>query len=354
MAALDLISHFDIRARLGLAEELKKPESFFVKNFFNRVKTFVSKKVDLDIMKRTRRMSAFVREDQEGNYLRAEGYSTKTVEAPYLKPKMLVTASDVQKRLPSMEIYDDGADLAATIADLVAEYVDVLDSEVIVRNEEWMARQALIDGKIIAVNEDKVEIASVDFKRTASLQAALTGTDKWSDASSDKLQTLRDRRRLVSKESGFSPRLALLGTKAADLFLADEKIQKILSQDWSKRGNLDFDMRDDNAVWLGTADGFDFWMFEEFIINPVSGDEELIMPEEKVLLGSTSAPATRVYGGISANDDNGLIVRATERFVDMYPSEKRDVGGTVVQVHSAPLMVTNHPDAYAAFDVIDP
>ena len=120
------------------------------------------------------------------------------------------------------------------------------------------------------------------------------------------------------------------------------------------RGNLDFDLRDDNAVWLGTADGFDFWQFKEFIINPKTDVEEFMMPDNFVLLGSQQAMATRVYGGISANDDNGLIIRATERFVDMYPSEKRDVGGTVVQVHSAPLMVTNHPNAYAAFDVINP
>jgi len=247
MAEFNLIDHFDRRARLGIAEELKKPDTFMVNTFMNRTKEFAVEDVDLDIRTKSRKMSAYVFRHEEGNLVQATGYSTRTFKTPALKPKIVITPEDVNKRLPAGELYDDTTDLSSTIAELVAEQIEDLDSEEIVRNEEWQVKQAVVDGKIEIRNADKKVIQTIDFKREASLQAALTGTNKWDDADVDILKTVREKRRLIKKFSGFTAQMGLLGNEAADLFLADDGVRDAINTRVSDRGQLKFDLRDDGG-----------------------------------------------------------------------------------------------------------
>ena len=178
----------------------------------------------------------------------------------------------------------------------------------------------------------------------------MTGTDKWDDASSDILKTIRKRRQSVKKISGFTIRMALLGADAADFFLNNTAIQKQLDTRVADRGQLKFDLQEDGAIFLGKLDGIDFWLYEEFIIDPSDDTEKFIIPPKKCLLAAPQAPATRTYGSVEADVDGQMVIAATARLVNIYTSPAKDPVGTVIQVHSSPLMITHHPNAYAAFD----
>jgi len=57
-----------------------------------------------------------------------------------------------------------------------------------------------------------------------------------------------------------------------------------------------------------------------------------------------------VYGSIAAQVNGQFITDATSRFIDMWG--EKDPAATIIQVHSAPLIVTNVPDAYALVTVL--
>jgi hypothetical protein len=112
---------------------------------------------------------------------------------------------------------------------------------------------------------------------------------------------------------------------------------------------MTYDFRDDGAIWLGFVDGMDIWMLEDFVVNPATGVEGYLIPAKKVLIAG-AAPATRVYGSVEIGSETGITVEATARYVDVYGA--KDPAGVTIQIHSAPLLVTNHPDAYSAITVL--
>ena len=342
MPVSNLINHFNKRALRGLAEELKEPRTFLMTTFFSEVEEFASDIVDLDIFKGKRRTGAYVRRAEKGQLVDAIGFQTKTVSPPYLKPKIIITPEDIQKRIPGQVLFDNSKSLAPSVQTFVARQMNDLDT-IIARNEEFQAMQALFEGKVRAFDDKKTVLVEVDYERDASL--ATTASPLWDATDPTILQDLRASRRQVGKLSGFTPMMVIMGRKPTDAFLADTDLQQQLNKDFSSRGELAFEMRDTGGIFLGAADGFEFWTYDEFIIDPEDDVEKLLIPEDQVLVGSTNARATRSYGSIAAEEDGTLIIEATARFLQMYG--EKDPAGTVVQLHSAPLMVTNHPNAYA-------
>lgn len=340
------ISIYDKRALMQMSEELKQPTRFLTTTFFNAAEEFASATVDLDIYKGKRRTAAYVKRVQEGNHVEKIGYETKTFAPPVLKPKKVITASDLQKRMPGQFIYDNASSLTPAVEQYIAREIAELNG-MIERNEEWQAKQALFDGAITFYDENQNLILTIDFGRDSALVQTIT--TKWDNTAADPLRDLREYRRLIQQKSGFAGRRVLMGADAADEFLANEAVQKTLSKDWSTRGNIAYDMRDQGGIWLGYADGFDFWAYEDFIIDPSTGSETAIVPAKKVLI-SSDAPATRVYGSVEVGTDTGMIIEANARYIDIYG--QKDPAGVVLQIHSTPLLVPNHIDSYAVLTVL--
>lgn len=347
MATNNLIDHYDRRTLGAVAEELLEPKTFLQKTFINNTDAFAALNVDFDIYKGKRRTAAYVRRAAQGQLIDAIGFQTRTVTPPYLKPRTPITPSDIQKRDIGGSIYDNTNTLAPAIQKFVARQI-ADQAGMIDRNKELQVMQALFEGKVTARGETGAILSEVDYGRESTL--TYTVSPLWS-TTSDKLEDCRAARRLVSKFSGFSPRLVLMGATAARYFLADTTIQNALSKDWSTRGNLAYDMRDDGGVWLGHADGFDFWTYEEYIIDPADGVQKLLIPEGKVLVAAPEAMFSMLYGGIETCDNDGnLSIVAEPYYVDMYG--ERDPAAAIVQTHCSPLAVPHHVDAYAVLTVI--
>lgn len=348
MADQSLISHFDRRAMRGIAEELLEPFTFLVSTFFTAMEAFASRKLDLDLVKGKRRVGAYVRRASQGQFVDAVGYKTRTVEPPYLKPKIPITPDDIQKRTPGEGLFDNSGNLATAVSDFVARQVNELDS-IVSRNEELQAMQALFLGKIEARNEDGDLLEEIDFKRDASL--FVTAPIPWTTvATAVPFEDMRKLRRLVQKASGFIPRMAVMASDSADAFLALD-VRKQLSKDQSNRGEISFEMEDNGGIFLGRADGFEFWSYDEFVVDPADGVEKPLIPSGKVLIASMNARATRTYGGVEvASLEGDLQILADPRFLDM--SGEKDPAAAIVQLLSAPLMVTNHVDAYGVLTVL--
>jgi hypothetical protein len=350
MATNNLINHYDRRGLGEIAEELKTPTTFLVDTFWNDADEFATKDVDYDIYSGKRRTAPAGYRNEEGAHVNKLGFTTRTFTPLTYKPKKTITPDDILKRAPGGVIYDNSGNLAPQIQNFVAREINDLD-EMITRSEEFQAKQALFDGSITYYDKDRNSVGpAISMQRNANLSYTLT--TEWDDSGTDPLADLREARRRINLYSGFMAQTVLLGYEAMDKFMNVAAVYNSLSKDWSKRGELAYDMRDNGGIWLGMVDGFDIWTYEGYIINPSSGTEELIIPSKKVLVTSLNARQTKLYGAVAIEDNDGnLIIEATARYVDMYSAGK-DPAGTMIQVHSAPLMARQHPNADAILTVL--
>lgn len=349
MSVNNLIDHYDRRALGEVAEELKEPTTFLVDTFWTDSDEFVAESVDVDTYTAKRRTAPAGYRDEEGSEMDKLGFTTRTFTPLTYKPKITITPGDIMKRAPGGQLYDNTGALAPQIQKFVAKQIVELDDS-IVRSEEWQAREALFNGFVRYYDKNNKVVKEISMRRNENL--AYTVTTKWNESGANPLADLRAARRKISQYSGFTAMTVLLGYEAMDKLLQDASVRNEISKDWSKRGELQYDMRDSGGIWLGIADMFDLWAYEGFIINPSNDTEELIVPSKKVLVTSLNARQTKLYGAVATGDTEGNInIEATARYVDMY-SAGRDPVGTKVQVHSAPLMARQHPNADAVLTVL--
>jgi len=337
-----ILNFYDRRTLIETAAELLTPLTFLTSTFFKTIKEFATESVDLDMYKGRRQTGAYVKRRAQGQDVGKIGFETNSFTPPYLKPKVTITPGDLRKRVPGESLFSDG-NLANQAQQYIASQIDRLDKDIIVRNIEIQAMEALYNGAVTARDENGNVLATVAYGRDAALVYTL-GT-KW-DSTADKLDDALAAQLLIQEKSGFLADFALLPRDVVKYWKADQNIQRAVSKDWSSRGELAYDLREQGGIWLGMVDGIDYWTYNEFYSNLAnSGTVEALIPAKKVLFASTKAEASQSYGAIELVDQN-----MGARAIDMYPC--KDPSGVTVQVHSAPLLIPHHINAYAVVRVL--
>ena len=166
----------DIYQPRYLAEVVRQApplHTFFRDTFFTNVRTFVTERVDIDIIKGNRRMAAFVHPKAGGQVLESEGYETESYAAPLINPYDVTTAERFMTRLPGEDLYSGMTPAQRAARQLVDEYMRLNDAAT--RREEWMAAQAITTGRIPVKGKGVDEV--IDFGFTN--KKTLTGTAQW-------------------------------------------------------------------------------------------------------------------------------------------------------------------------------
>ena len=147
--------------------------TFFRDKFFTNVKTFATERVDIDIVKGDRRMAAFVHPKVGGKVLKEQGYRTESYKPPLVNPYDVTTADQLMNRLPGETLYSGMTPAQRAARKLTDEYNVLNDATT--RREEWMAVNAIVNGKIAVVGDGVNE--EIDFGLTNKV--TLTGTARW-------------------------------------------------------------------------------------------------------------------------------------------------------------------------------
>ena len=120
--------------------------TFLRDRFFSHVKPFTSENVDIDIVKGTRKMAAFVHPMVGGEIVQSEGYETKSYKPPLVNEATISTASQFLKRLPGEDLYSGRTPADRAAEKLIEEYNTLND--MVTNREEWMASQVLTTGRL--------------------------------------------------------------------------------------------------------------------------------------------------------------------------------------------------------------
>ena len=340
--AIDL---FEMRTMLAALDQRLAPKLFLRDFIFTGERIFASKTVDIDIRKGKRRIAPYVNPLMPGKLVERIGYSTRSYDPPYLKPKMVTTALELLQRPLGQHVYSGnqtaGERAAMQLGRDLAELNEQID-----RREEQQCADALDDG-IVTVSGEGIA-ASIDFGMASAHKITLSGTDLWTDTTnSNPLKDLRDWRRLNIQDSGINSDIAIMGTTAYDTFMLHPKVQAVLN--FRRADQILFKPEDlpNGATFRGRYDdaGMDIFTYDEWYRDD-SLVEQPMVPVKKVWVGSTRARAEKLYGAIQDVEVMALVSRFPKSWVEKDPSAQ------ILMLQSAPLMSLHQVDAFISAQVV--
>lgn len=344
------INIYDTRTMLSVLDERMAPRTFMRQTFFGSPltgKVFNTEEVDIDIIVGKRRLAPFVNPLHEGKLVEKRGYKTRSYKPAYIKPKLVTTAADILKRQPGNIIYAPNQGPSSFAAAQLGEELAELD-DMIIRREEWMVTQALLNGEIRVKGEGVDDLLS--FYMGDDQKPLLTGTAKWTDhANATPLDDLKRWKRQRAKESGISPSIGVFGLDAIDNFL---KCEQVIGTDGGGKsifdirriniGQIDPLLLPNGVTYYGTLTeiGLDIYTYEEWYVDEDDDVEYPMIPANVVFLGNPSARTEFLYGAIKDLDALAPVPRFPKTFVEPDPSAR------FLLLQSAPLPVPTQIKAF--------
>lgn len=337
--------------------QIERPDNFWMR-FFPRVFTSEAQDIYFDQLPiLDRRLAPFVAPNVQGRVMRSRGHKMSSFRPAYVKPKHVVDPSRAIARRPGEPLAGRGGiggnplTLDQRFDAIVADNV-ITERELIERRWDWMACQAIKDGRVTVVGQDYPSV-TVDFGRDASLTVLLTGGATWTTANtSHPLVDLQSVRRAAFTLGRAPIRTLIFGQDAWSAFAAHADTQKLLDE--MRRGsNSNFNTTglSDGAPFeyqgqiSGGNDGgrFDLWVYS----NDYEETDELtgaltVVPfinTGDVIGVGGAIQGVMAFGAIM---DKRAGLKALPIFTKMYEEDDPSVVYTLSQ--SAPLPVPVNPN----------
>ena len=340
----------DLYTPRTLAEVVKTTppvRTFLRDRFFTNVKTFPTKRVDIDIVKGNRKMAAFIHPMVGGEIVQAEGYETKSYAPPLINPATISTADQLLERLPGEDMYSGKAPADRAAEKLIEEYNQLNDMTT--RREEWMAAQVLTTGQLKVKGKGVDEV--IDFGLTNKI--TLESNKKWGASAADIWGNLKDWKQQVSRNGFANANMVIMGKAAADAFMADATVAKLLDNRRIEIGAIKPEEMEGGLTYYGHLNlpGVDIYGYDEVYLDDETGETKPLIPDNVVLMIPSAASFMRAYGLCTYLDDAGAWHRAeTDRLLRTYVEHRPDRRFIELQTH--PLLIPDKIDSWFAATVL--
>ncbi len=320
------------------------PKRFLLDTFFKNQVTFTTDVVDVDVEKTKRCMAGFTAPDNSANIVERSGYYTYSTRPGYIKEMRATRVADLLKRAIGTTIYEQ-QNLQARAAAILAQDLQQLD-ERIVRREEQMCSEALYTGKVVIQGPGLNH--TVDFGYEAGEHIlALTGSSCWNHPDSDPMFDMDDWKIRILRRCGIAPTHAIFGTDVYKAVINNPKVKERLDIRRMELGEITV-KQVGNCRYFGTLlpSMLECYAYDEWYVDPVTGQEKPMVPPDTVLLASTEARTAMNYGLIQ----NLYSLTAATRFPMTWVEP--DGRARYVQLESAPLPNIIQADAFLVAHVI--
>jgi hypothetical protein len=335
---------------------LKPVDSFLLDTFFpfSPLNISATDEVYFDTVKGGRKIAPTVTEYGKVKEFIRDPYTTDKIVPALIGFKRSITPQTVSKRIAGEPVFNGGLTPDERAAYLqIQDIQDIIDS--IIRRQEYLVRQLFLTGKVTSIaNYDGDTSLNIDYGVSADCILTLSGTDMWSNASSDPISQMVATRRKISERSGLAPAVALCGVKAWQSFRNNANVT---NKFWYNSpnynfGKLDPQIQSRNITYLGRVNeaNLDLYLYDGWTIDPISGISQQIIPDNAVLFLPDLQDAPKAfsmrYGAVTylADDGNNFITYAN-RYV---PREYADVPNSVkgLEIVSRCLPVLNIVDSF--------
>ena len=333
---------YDTDTLLGLYREVQEPSTYWRNLCFNSVITFEDEYIDFEKIREGRKLAPLVVPTVQGRAVYSEASNVTRMKAAYVKPKDSVSPGRVIKRRPGENLFAQNslspqARYNAIIGDILRVHRETID-----RREEWLAAQAIINGKITLSGPD-YPTRVVDFGRDAQHTVTLGVGARWGDAGvkpMTDIQSWIDRVRRA--QFGGPVNRLTVGSAVLPVLLADADVLKQLdTQTRGTNADLNTGLRAGEYVeYIGKlGPNLELWVNSDFYEDPDTGTATPFLDTKTVVLTGPNIMGVRCFGAIL---DEKAGFNATPVFPKMWSQE--DPSATFVMSQSAPLTVPVNPN----------
>lgn len=339
---------YDTRTMLSAIEMMKPARTFLKDTFFPTVETLTTEHVDVDYYKGRRKLAPFVSPIHSGKVVDREGFTTQTFKPAPIKPKRIITIGDINRRSMGEHIYSPKSP-DERAAELLARDLMELD-ETITRREEWMAAQVLFTGQVEIKGEgvDRVLDFNFDNKET------LSGNSKWDNAESDPIAYLKKKRLEIIKKSGVNPDTVIMASDVVTAFINHEKVKDALNTRRVELGMIQPNALPNGATYIGSLLelGVDIYSYDEWYFDEETGEEKPMVPEGRIMIGSSTARSTFKYGSVTITEPSSqqFVTYEGARIPDSWIA--KDPDARFLQLHSMPLPIPHEVDSWYVSKVV--
>lgn len=321
------------------------PDGWWLNRYYQRQHFSTRQKVYFDeIQARDRRLAPFVAPNAMGRVMKTRGSTVASFAPAYVKPKHQVDPSKAITRMPGEPLagIGDGTLTPDQRYDRAVARNLLDEREMIERRLDWMACRATVYGKVVVVGEDYPEV-TVDFNRHPSLEYTPTGSNVWTDPTSNKLAQLQLARTNAFKRGRSAVNDVIMGTTALGLFMEDEKVLELLNNQVKGAEQTQLDRSGvaviEGAMFVGRIGGplgapINIWAYANDYEDPDDGELKPYMGSGDVALVGTGVQGTQAFGAIM---DKKANLQAVRMFPTMW--DDNDPPATWTMTQSAPLMV---------------
>lgn len=346
------ISIYETRTMLQALEAMMPVRTFFRDTFFPNVITFPTEKVDIDVKKGKRKMAPFVARNKGGITMDRGTFRTDAYEAPYVAPQRTITKNDINNRMIGEIIYTTRTP-EQRARELLAKDLTELD-DMVVRREEWMCREMLLNGKITIKGwVDKVggsEYVEDEIDLNFTNKDTLSGDDAWDKTTSNKYGDLETVRRIIIQKSGINPNVAIMANNVVDLLVADETFQKMMDIRNFTFGAVAPRINANGTTYIGTLPGLgiELYTYDEWFIDD-DGNEKAMVPDDYLIMGRTGM-GTRLYGAITQiEEDNEFHTYEAAKVPKVWVDRNNDT--KMIRLASRPLPKPDDVDSWYVLKV---
>lgn len=347
------VSIYDPRTMGRVVTKLPPVHTFFRSTFFRNEETFVTKNVDVDFVKGSRKVAPFVHRVIGGKTVPNTGYETKTYTPPLVAPDKITTVDDLLNRQPGESITSGRTPAERAVLKMSSDFAELRD--MIARREELMCTQSIFTGTIPIIGEGLNEI--IDFGFT-NKETITTATKKWSNAASDPIGDLKRWHKTVQQKGFVNCNMCVMADDVATAFVNHEKVQKLLDAKNYNLAVIQPRQLPNGVTYIGTIHelGMDIYTYNEWYLDdwtdPANAAEKPMVPDGTLALLSSNANYSMYYGAITLIDEATKNFRTVEGKYVPDTWVKRKPARRFLQLQSAPLSVPHDVDSWFVATVL--
>lgn len=351
-----------IRETYKLVKTVKKmyPVVQFLKDrYFPDGPVYYSEKALIEFKKKGRKIAPFVVPLVNGIVMEKDGYRTDIVDAPYIAPKRVITAKELEQKAFG-ESPESGRSPEQRENELESEFID--DNRIsILRRHEKMCADILLTGQVImkhyATAEDAAKGENYDFKYLRFYEGEFKNkykfTKKFKDmTTAEKIQEFY-KMATVLRKRGVRATDIVMTSDVSMLLMSDKDFLEFYNKAKVNIGEINPTELPDGVVSNGSINinGVVMTLFTyDEIYEDLDGDEKTILPAGTIAFLQPNM-GTTVYAQVTFYTKDGFKSYAEKIVPRLVGDEKSNMAE--VQAFSRPVMYPNDMDGWLVANIYD-
>ena len=340
------LNYTDTAVLLAAYKQQKAPNTFLQNRYFPDGTTFTTAQVLVEYKDGNQKLAPFVSPEVGGKVVRRDGYEANAYKPAFIAPKRALTIDNLTQKGFGEALYGelepDERALKITTDDMTEM------DEMIVRRHEQMCAQVLQENALTMnhYGDDNklIETKKIEYFNGQN-DAVYDAAVKWDAADVDILSEVSAIAKILTQR-GLPATDVIMGSEAADAFLNNEKIQKLLDNRNYNIGVVDPTENYPEAVFLGQINckgrKMNFIQYDATYEGEDGKDTPYIDPKTIIV----TAPGCGVtnYGAITQINFGELnFTTYAEKRVPLYgvKDQVRELA-----LRTAPLVQPKHKNAF--------